>query len=303
LPAGQPPDFPWRVEDCLAVVLAAPAGGSVTVARLMPPDLMERAGSLTAGLSLLGILRQDRGRVLQSYVVPFLLVYALLIMLALLAGAMLARRIARPVEALVAGTQQVAAGDLEVRVAAGVSGEVGVLVDSFNQMVDKLAAQRRELARLARQSAWRDLARVLAHEIKNPLTPILLAVQSVRQGYRGQDATYLSLLGDCEDIVKEEVERLRQLVREFSEFARLPEAGTPPAGSPAGRAGAVLRRGPGPVPLRTGRPRSSLRSRGAAPRLDQPDRQCSGRRCAGPSLGAHNLEGRFGRRWDHHRGP
>jgi nitrogen fixation/metabolism regulation signal transduction histidine kinase len=220
---GQWLSGPWRVQDCLAIVLAGPGGGTVTFAKVMPADLLERADRLTAGLGLLGLLQQDRSRVLRSYIAPFLLVYAALILLAVSVGAVLARRIARPVEALVEGTQRVAAGDLQTRVATAASGEIGELVNAFNLMVGRLARQRGELARLERQAAWRDLARILAHEIKNPLTPILLAVQSAREGYCGEDPAYASLLNECEQIVREEVERLRLLVKEFSEFARLPQ--------------------------------------------------------------------------------
>jgi nitrogen fixation/metabolism regulation signal transduction histidine kinase len=85
---------------------------------------------------------------------------------------------------------------------------------------------------LERVAAWRDLARGLAHEIKNPLTPIQLAVQQLGDRYprappgsapsAGRDE-YRALLDECVEIVNEEVAALRRLVKEFSEFARLPE--------------------------------------------------------------------------------
>ncbi len=223
LPAGgaEPPE-PVREDNYLAVAVVAAGGNKVVIAQALPTEMAERAGRLTGALSLIRTLREERGRVLRSYVVPFLLVYGLLILLAAGVGALLARRIARPVEALVASTHRVAAGDLTARVEDPASGEVGVLVASFNRMVAKLAEQRRELARLERVAAWRDLARTLAHEIKNPLTPILLAVQSARDSYRGRNQQHAAMLGECETIVREEVEGLRELVREFSEFARLP---------------------------------------------------------------------------------
>ncbi|MBZ0269235.1 GHKL domain-containing protein, partial [bacterium] len=103
-------------------------------------------------------------------------------------------------------------------------GEMGDLVRAFNGMVEELDAQQRELARLERLAAWRDLARTLAHEIKNPLTPIQLAIQQLGdQTPPGGDPAYATLVNDCVEIVNEEVEALRRLVREFSEFARLPQ--------------------------------------------------------------------------------
>jgi two-component system nitrogen regulation sensor histidine kinase NtrY len=72
-------------------------------------------------------------------------------------------------------------------------------------------------------AVWREIARVLAHEIKNPLTPIQLTVQQMKDQYRGGDEAYRQLLAECSDIVNDEVENLRTLVREFSEFARMPK--------------------------------------------------------------------------------
>jgi len=160
--------------------------------------------------------------VLLSFLAPFLVIYGVLIVLALGLGALRARRMVRPLEALVAGTRRVGAGDLDTQVAVEAPGEVGDLVRAFDTMVGSLAEQRRDLARLERVAAWRGMARTLAHEIKNPLTPILLAVQEARDAYRGDDAEYRALLDECEEIVREEVDSLRNLVRDFGNFARLP---------------------------------------------------------------------------------
>ena len=118
---------------------------------------------------------------------------------------------------------RVAAGDLDTRVAVRSRGEMGTLVGAFNDMVVRLAEQRSELVRLEKLAAWRGLARVLAHEIKNPLTPIQMAVQEARQSFEREDPRHGEILADCETIVLEEVAGLRNLVAGFSDFARLPE--------------------------------------------------------------------------------
>lgn len=94
------------------------------------------------------------------------------------------------------------------------------VLERFNQMVKDLGSQRRELARLEKRAAWQQMARSLAHEIKNPLTPIQLAVQELRTAYDGSDPRYAALLSEGAQIVEEEVERLRLLVQGFSELAR-----------------------------------------------------------------------------------
>ncbi len=220
---GAPLGEAERVGDWLALLAVGGDGLPVIVAARLPEGMAARATSLGDGLSLLRLLRQERGAVLRSQVLPFVVAYAVLVALALLAGLWLAGRIARPLEALAATARRVAAGDLEARCAARGGGETGALVTAFNEMVSRLAEQRRELGRLERLAAWRGMARTLAHEVKNPLQPILLAVQSARQGYRGDDPAHARLLADSEEIVSEEVERLRALVRGFADFARLPE--------------------------------------------------------------------------------
>ena len=98
-------------------------------------------------------------------------------------GALLASRITRPVEALRAAAARVAGGDLRARVETRATGEVGELVRAFNAMTADLAASRVSLAQAERVAAWREVARRLAHEIKNPLTPIAMSVETLRDAH------------------------------------------------------------------------------------------------------------------------
>src|SRR5205823_5340845 len=127
----------------------------------------------------------------------------------------------------------VAGGDLEVRVPEEGDDEVGDLAVSFNRMLGEIERSRARIEYLQRIGAWQDMARRLAHEIKNPLTPIQLAVEEVHSKYaaldRGKatvedDARMRKLLDTTLEIVTEEVGTLRRLVSEFSDFARLPRA-------------------------------------------------------------------------------
>jgi len=211
-----------RVGDVLAVRLRDRAGTDVVALQPLPAGMAERAGDLTRGVTLLNVVRAEKGRVVRSFVGPFLVVYVVLIAVALGAGLLWSRRMVGPLEMLVGATRRVAAGDLEFRMRRQGPGEVGELVASFDAMVGRLAEQRRDLARLERAAAWRGMARTLAHEVKNPLTPILLAVNQARDGYLGDDEQYRALLAEVAEIVGEEVENLRRLVRDFGDFARLP---------------------------------------------------------------------------------
>ncbi|MCC6653246.1 MAG: histidine kinase, partial [Candidatus Eisenbacteria bacterium] len=97
------------------------------------------------------------------------------------------------------------------------------LMRRFNSMGERLRTQQEELGRLERLTAWRQTARFLAHEIKNPLTPIQLAAEQMRDAYRGDDEKYRELVRESAAIIQEEVLGMRNLVSEFSQFARLPE--------------------------------------------------------------------------------
>ncbi len=151
---------------------------------------------------------------------------------ALAVGATLARRLSGPVLALADAAERVRRGDLEVRVPAGPSGEIGALVAGFNQMTAELAEARVRAARAERAAAWRDVARRLAHEIKNPLSPMRLGMQNLQKAWARQHPALGEILDESTRSVLEEVAALDRLVTEFSAFARLPSPvprPTPPA--------------------------------------------------------------------------
>lgn len=156
-------------------------------------------------------------------VLSFVTVLAVVLIGAVLVGLLLARSVTRRVEELALATARVAHGDLEARVAVTGSDEISLLGHSFNTMVSELAQNRDRIVYLEKISGWQDVARRLAHEIKNPLTPITLAMQQLDEKKPRADSGYCALVTTAREIVEEEVGALRHLVEEFSAFARLPE--------------------------------------------------------------------------------
>jgi len=146
------------------------------------------------------------------------------IIIALAVGIIVSRRVTRRVAVLAEATERVGQGDLSVEVPSDGRDEIAELTRAFNSMVRDIKHSRDRIEYLQRIGAWQDFARKLAHEIKNPLTPIQLAVQQVHRTYDGDDERYRRTLEDANAIVEEEVATLRRLVGEFSEFARLPVA-------------------------------------------------------------------------------
>jgi nitrogen fixation/metabolism regulation signal transduction histidine kinase len=94
----------------------------------------------------------------------------------------------------------------------------------FNRMLGEMQQSRARIEYLQRIGAWQEMAQRLAHEIKNPLTPIQLAVQECHRKYQGDDVRFRSLMDTTLEIVEEEVGTLRRLVGNFSSFARLPHS-------------------------------------------------------------------------------
>jgi signal transduction histidine kinase len=136
----------------------------------------------------------------------------------------MARRISGPISALTRATRRVAQGDLAARVEPTTQDELRRLVEAFNQMAHDLDRQRRDLERSNRLAAWAEMARQVAHEVKNPLTPIQLSAEHLRRVYRDPSVDFGPTLEACTQVILKQVRTLRGLVTEFSAFARPPAA-------------------------------------------------------------------------------
>jgi nitrogen fixation/metabolism regulation signal transduction histidine kinase len=152
-----------------------------------------------------------------------LLAAVLFMMLGAGIGYYMAERIADPVNRLMRATRRIARGDLDARVLATSSDELRRLVDAFNQMADDLQRQRRELERTNRLAAWADMARQVAHDVKNPLTPIQLNAEHLRRVHVDQGKPLGNVIDECVANILGQVRLLRQIASEFSSFASVPE--------------------------------------------------------------------------------
>lgn len=134
----------------------------------------------------------------------------------------LSYRISNPVLKLQKATEQLSKGNIDVQVKSNSKDEIGELVNSFNRMIRELKRSRAELKKAEREGAWRDIARQIAHEIKNPLTPMKLAMQHLYAAYSVGSKDFPQILQKTNKLIIDQIETLNKIATEFSNFAKLP---------------------------------------------------------------------------------
>jgi two-component system nitrogen regulation sensor histidine kinase NtrY len=140
---------------------------------------------------------------------------------ALLLAVLFARRLGRPIAELASEARKVASGEARPLRVRGPR-EIRELAQAFANMLEDLEATRRRLAATSRVAAWREAARRIAHEVKNPLAPIRAAVETLRRLRAREDPEFYAYFDEATRTVLDEVHRLSNMVTEFTRFARLP---------------------------------------------------------------------------------
>jgi nitrogen fixation/metabolism regulation signal transduction histidine kinase len=153
----------------------------------------------------------------------FLLAAAAGLVIAVLLGIVVSSRVGMPLRKLVYGFDLVALGDFSHRLRSGRNDEIGELFNAYNRMTEDLDSLRRQLVRTERVAAWQEIARKIAHEIKNPLSPIQISIETLRKVYERSHPDFESIFRESTATILEEVEKIRTIVQEFSDFARMPE--------------------------------------------------------------------------------
>jgi nitrogen fixation/metabolism regulation signal transduction histidine kinase len=215
------------------VEVELPGGGALVATFGVEAALFAELDETRALAETARDMERTSGEVRRSILLSLGATLAASAVLAALLGYLMARRTARRLVRLAEAHRRVASGDLSVRVEPeGGGDEVAALARGFNVMVEEVRQSRDRIVYLEKISGWQEVARRLAHEIKNPLTPIQLAFQQLEARWQqqpGGDAAFGRLLGDAGEIVRQEVATLQRLVEEFSSFARLPDVRPEPA--------------------------------------------------------------------------
>jgi signal transduction histidine kinase len=145
------------------------------------------------------------------------------ILLAIALSLWIAARVSRPIERLASAAEEVADGNWDVHVAEGGRDEVGVLARSFNHMTGQLVSQRERLVQTERVAAWRELARRLAHELKNPLFPLQLTVENLVRARELSEAEFDEVFRESTATLGMEIANLKTIIGRFSDFSRMPK--------------------------------------------------------------------------------
>ncbi len=208
-----------RREQQKTIATGAPPTANSETFNAIP--LTGRDNDLLAVL-LVGSSRQSLIQMLNFIRALALLVGGGVILVGLILGWWISARVTRPIEKLAEGAREVAAGRWEARVQVRSRDEIGQLAGAFNEMTRQLAEQRERLVQTERVAAWRELARRLAHELKNPLFPLQLTVENLQRARQQTPDQFDEVFFESTATLRAELENLKTIVSRFSDFAKMP---------------------------------------------------------------------------------
>ncbi len=167
--------------------------------------------------------KQDESKKeISSFLVTFLNVYILLILFSVFVTILISNYITSPLSMLARKMSQVRLGMVNEKITWAPGDEIGKLVAEYNRMIDELATSAEKLGRSERESAWREMARQVAHEIKNPLTPMKLSVQYLEKAWNEKAPDWDLRLARFTRILVEQIDTLSVIASDFSDFAKMP---------------------------------------------------------------------------------
>ena len=199
------------------------ADSTLILGSILPPTFADRAQSVAAARETVTQLEQFRGLFRAVTIGIYLFLAFPILLVCILVSFLLADELILPVAGLVEATRRVAEGDFSFRIVARSDDDLAALVRSFNRMIGELGSSRVKLLKAEKISAWRELAQRLAHEIRNPLTPIKLSAERLLRRWQENPQALDQILQPAVSAIVTEVENLNRMLVEFREFARLPD--------------------------------------------------------------------------------
>lgn len=189
---------------------------------VLPAHFDDKARNLTRALEAFTQYRILQGTFFSTLILFYLIFSFPLLLLSLLVSFILSDEVIEPVVSLEVATRRVAEGDYSFRILSRSGDELSLLIESFNQMVSELDRSRKMILQTEKIAAWQEIAQRLAHEIKNPLTPIKLSAQRILRRFETDPEGLGKILPAAVDSIVAEVDNLTILLQEFRDFSRLP---------------------------------------------------------------------------------
>jgi signal transduction histidine kinase len=185
--------------------------------------VIDARNNITGIISSQSVYRQNEINEELTETLTFIFgIYFIAIIILLVFVIFLTNKITQPIIKLKYATEKLSRGE-SVEINLHRKDEIGSLVDSFNKMTKDLEKSKEKLKRAEREAAWRDIARRVAHEIKNPLTPMKLSIQHLFEMYNnGGKNNFPDTLTQTKDLISNEIDKLNRIATEFSDFAKLP---------------------------------------------------------------------------------
>ncbi len=182
-----------------------------------------RADQQLMGVLLVGSSRRPLIELQRRVISTAMFVGGVGILIAILASLWFAARVTRPVVSLAAAARRVAAGDLSAKVEVESTDELGELAASFNRMTEDLLQQKDRTVQAERVAAWRELARRLAHELKNPLFPLQVTVENLMRAKQKSPEMFEEVFQEGTTTLLAEINNLKTIIGRFSEFSKMPQ--------------------------------------------------------------------------------
>ncbi len=194
------------------------------IGKTVSEDVTKAMDKAKGAVTAYSMLELQQGDIQLTFLAFFAILVLVLILASAWMGLSLANALFSPISKLIEAAHKVSHGDLNVHITnKPLNNEIDNLIGAFNHMTQRLKKQNEELAFNQRKAAWADVARKIAHEIKNPLTPIQLSAERLKRKYLKQIENDPDTFQNCIDTIIRQVNHIGNLVNEFSSFARMPE--------------------------------------------------------------------------------
>ena len=194
------------------------------IVKFMDPKLINYLKQTSEAVSFYYSVQDSKTGIKITFAVIYLLIVSLLLFLSIIISINFASRLTLPIINLISASEKISTGDLSAQVPIiETDKELQKLNTNFNSMIDKLKKQQGKLLDSERYAAWESVARKLAHEIKNPLTPIQLSIDRIREKYLNKNYSDNSRFSNYLDTITKQIKDIEHLVNEFSDFARMPK--------------------------------------------------------------------------------